>query len=371
MAMIMNLNLRNSHRKSNIFLRMGKGTLILISFLCCFSACTGRFNPSNIWIPSEQATPEAPDYSNPGHWAALPNKQDFADRVPRNSGGFDNQKEAAFDVFFIHPTSYLQPTEISTGWNASLNDTKINSNTDEGSIKYQASVFNQAGKIYAPRYRQACIPSYFTADTSRARQAFDTAYADVKAAFEYYLIHWNSNRPVIIASHSQGTNHAIRLLKDYFDRDDARSEQLVAAYLVGMPVWDTMFVNIKPCQDADDIRCYASWRTYAKGYFPDNYVRPALEAVCTNPLSWKTDSVYAPRSLNRGAILKNFNKVRYDVSDAQVLDGVVRISNPRFPGSFLYRFNNYHIVDYNLFYMNIRENAVLRTRMFRDITPSQ
>ncbi|MFM7078782.1 MAG: DUF3089 domain-containing protein [Bacteroidota bacterium] len=350
---------------------MHKGALILIPMFCFFSACTGRFKSKYVWTPSKQATPEAPNYTNPEHWAALPSKQDLADGIPRTSGGYDNQGSSGYDVFFIHPTSYLQQTETSTGWNAAINDSKVNSNTDEGSIKYQASAFNQAGKIYAPRYRQACIRAYFTADTARAKQAFDTAYADVKAAFKYYLEHWNSGRPVIIASHSQGTNHAIRLIQEYFDHDDARSEQLVAAYLVGMPVWDTLFVHIKPCQDADDTRCYTSWRTYAKGYFPENYVRPVLEAVCTNPLTWKTDSVYAPRSLNRGSILKNFDKVRYGVSDAQVLDGVVRISNPRFPGSFLYRLKNYHIVDYNLFYMNIRENAVLRTRMFRDITPSQ
>lgn len=345
--------------------------LIFCSVVILLTSCGGRFNTQYVWTPSNQGIPPAPDYTNPDHWAALPTKVDLADGVPKKSGGFDNQSTSDFDVFFIHPTSYLQQTETSTGWNASLNDAKINSNTDEGSIKYQASVFNQAAKIYAPRYRQACIRAYFSSDTIRARQALDTAYADVKAAFEHYLNHWNTSRPVIIASHSQGTNHAIRLLQDYFDRDDASAEQLVAAYLVGMPVWDTLFVNLKPCQDPDDTRCYTSWRTYAKGYFPKNYVRPTREAVCTNPMTWRTDSAYAPRSLNRGTILRNFNKVYYEVSDAQVLDGVVRISNPRFPGSFLYRLKNYHIVDYNLFYMNIRENAVLRTRMFRDVIPRQ
>jgi hypothetical protein len=356
------------------FYNQKRNHLLLIGFfatLMIAPSCTGRFKSTYIWTPSSRPTPPAPDYTNPEHWAALPNKSDLADSVPANSGGFNNQSDASFDVFFIHPTSYLQQTEKSTGWNAHLDDPKINKSTDEGSIKYQASAFNQAGKIYAPRYRQACIRAYFTTDTSSAQQAFDNAYADVNSAFEYYLQHWNQGRPIIIASHSQGTNHAIRLLQDHFDQDDAKAEKLVAAYLVGMPVWDTLFVNLKPCQDPYDTRCYTSWRTYAKDYFPKKYSKPSREAVCTNPLTWTTDSVYASRELNRGTILKNFNKVRYDVSDAQVLDGVVRISQPKFPGSFLYRLKNYHIVDYNLFYMNIRENAVLRTRMFSDAFPKE
>ena len=53
---------------------------------------------------------------------------------------------------------------------------------------------------------------------------------DVKAAFQYYLEHYNNGRPIIIASHSQGTTHAKRLLKEFFD-GTALQHQLVAAYL--------------------------------------------------------------------------------------------------------------------------------------------
>ena len=341
----------------------------LISAFFISSSCRGGFKSTYVWTPSAQQTPPVPDYANADHWAALPTKKDLADGVPSQSGGFNNQEKADFDIFFIHPTSYLQQTEKSTGWNAALDDEAINQKTDQGSIRYQASVFNQAGKIFAPRYRQASIRAYFSTDTARARQALDIAYGDVKTAFEYYLSHWNNGRPVIIASHSQGTTHAIRLLQDYFDKDDAVAEKLVTAYLVGMPVWDTLFVHLRPCGDATDTRCYTTWRTYAKGYFPKDYVKPEREAVCTNPITWKTDDTYAPRSSNNGSILKNFNKVYANVCDAQVADGVVRISHPRFPGSFLYRLKNYHIVDYNLFYMSIRENSVLRTRMFKDAKP--
>ena len=65
------------------------------------------------------------------------------------------------------------------------------------------------------------------------KQALDFAYQDVKAAFEYYLKHYNNGRPIIIASHSQGTWHAESLLHDYFENDSTLRKRLVAAYLIG------------------------------------------------------------------------------------------------------------------------------------------
>jgi hypothetical protein len=73
--------------------------------------------------------------------------------------------------------------------------------------------------------------------------------------------------------------------------------------------------------------------------------------------------------LNRGGILRNFDKVLTNLSDAQVLDGVLRISEPRFNGRIFYNIKNYHVVDFNLFYMNIQQNTILRSRMMTDVKP--
>ena len=59
-------------------------------------------------------------------------------------------------------------------------------------------------------------------------------------------------RPIIIASHSQGTTHAARLLKEFFDGKDLQYD-LVAAYLVGMPVPKDYFKNIKVCETPTEI----------------------------------------------------------------------------------------------------------------------
>ena len=86
--------------------------------------------------------------------------------------------------------------------------------------------------------------------------------------------------------------------------------------------------------------------------------------VTTNPLNWSTDTLYAARELNKGAVLRSFNKVIPKVCDAQVYDGLLWVNKPKFPGSFLYNNPNYHIGDFNLFYANVRENALARVGYF-------
>lgn len=337
-------------------------TFLFLLAVMSLAGCAGRYRAPIMKDPFKVVV-GAPDYSNTDSWAALPFKSDPADRVPATAGDHDRQQEAVADVFFIHPTSYLKHTQKSTGWNADALDPEVAVETDKGSILNQASVFNGAGRVFAPRYRQAFISAYFTSEKEKGEQALDLAYSDVKAAFEYYMSHYNQGRPVVIASHSQGTTHAIRLLQEYFDKTTPAAK-LIAAYLVGMPVFDTLFTVLRPCDHPDETGCYVSWRTYAKGYFPKGYVKPVKDAVCTNPLLWTNGNEYAKRELNKGSVLWKFDEVLTGICDAQVADGVLRISEPRFRGRIFFNFKNYHIVDYNLFYMNVRQNARNRVQQF-------
>ncbi len=325
-------------------------------------SCRGRYVPPVLNVPFSNGPP-TPDYSLATSWAALPGMKDSADRVPAHSHQKDLQNKADADVFFIHPTSFLKKTEKSQEWNADINDAVLNLETDKGSILNQASIFNGAGRVYAPRYRQAFIYSYFSEDKSSGKQALDLAYTDVKSAFQYYLDNYNKGRPFIIASHSQGTTHAIKLLHDFID-DKPLADKMIAAYIVGMDVYDTLYTKLKPCGDANETGCYITWRTYAYDYFPQGYVMPERLPVCTNPLTWTITGELAPREMNKGGVLWKFDKVIKQLCDAQVKDGVLRIHEPRFHGRAFFNFKNYHIVDYNLFYFNVRENAINRTEKY-------
>ncbi len=329
----------------------------LLLFVTLFlTACT-----ATKFIVDDKGVPFPPDYSNSAHWAALPTKNDNADRVPDADSIQDNQAIAPADVFFLHPTIYTGRRR-NKPWNAAVNDPKLNQAVDESTILHQASIFNGAGRVYAPRYRQAHLSAYYTKDRQAAEAAFELAYSDVKAAFEYYLKHYNAGRPIIIASHSQGTTHAKRLLKAFFDGKQLQN-QLIAAYLVGIPVESDYFQEIKPCDSPNEIGCFVSWRAYRKGYYPKNHTKNN-GLVVTNPLTWNRTNTLAPKTLNKGAMLRKFGKLHPHLAEAQVQDGLLWLERPKFPGSFLLTNPNYHVGDYNLYYMNVRQNAMDRVHAF-------
>jgi len=304
----------------------------------------------------------APDYSDLYYWAAHPDKEDNADRVP-DAALQDNQKGSKVDVFFLHPTTHTKGNPNGQ-WNGSVTDEKLREKTSDGTILHQASIFNGTGRVFAPYYRQAHLKAYFTKKKDLAKKAFDFAYEDVKAAFEYYLQNENNGRPFIIASHSQGTTHMGRLMKERIDNDPKLREQLVAAYLIGMPVPKDSFDNIPICESPEQTGCFCSWRTYKEGYLPKKHAQGSHIAV-SNPLSWTTQENKVSKDKNPGSVLAKFEKgFVANLVGAEIHNGLLWVVKPKFPGSFLLISGNYHIADFNLFYLSVRENSILRKQTY-------
>ena len=338
-----------------------------------FSACL--FFLYSCVIPARKfeatKTPVAPNYANDTCWAALPTKKDSADVNIYAAGIIDRQQTAPIDVFYVHPTTYL----MGNKWNASLDNKDVNKKTDQLAVRNQASVFNEMCRVYAPRYRQAVLFSYapYAEKKGNASQAFDLAYSDVKTAFAYYLKNYNQGRPFIIASHSQGTDHTIRLLHDFIENDSALKKKLVAAYIIGRPIQKGSIKAIPPADSANQTGCYIVWnavlwgQTTFYGFKIDN-----LE--CINPLTWRRDTVDAPSSLNKGGLPQTFNRVDAGLNDAKIsTTGLLWAHRPNatvkdYPYSDKKRF---HVLDYNLFYMNIRQNIKLRTETYLRINSKQ
>lgn len=306
--------------------------------------------------------PSAPDYNKETSWAALPDRKDAADVTPNDSLK-DNQPTAKADVFFIYPTSFLNTTNQSQTWNASIDDSVVNKKTKKGSMTFQASVFNGACKVYAPFYRQAIINSFYNPKDEKGVAALDTAYADVKRAFEYYLKNFNHGRPIIIAGHSQGGRHAEQLIKDYFDGKDL-SKQLVCAYIVGWGVTDDTFKVIQPCRDANDLTCFVTWNTVAYGVDNSYLDKKFKNIVCTNPLSWKTDSLTVDYEKNPGGVVTDIHKITPAICDATVHHSLLWVHHPHFSGSAFIHWEIYHIMDYNFFYLSIRRNVIERVNEY-------
>ncbi len=313
---------------------------------------------------SEQLRPLAPDYSKTENWAALPTKNDAADLLP-TSDFKDNQADAPIDVFYLYPTIY-SGAKGETQWNAPIDDTEFNAKVDSSAIKNHAAIFNGVGKVYAPRYRQAHLNSYAAYEEEKrnasAKAAFALAYEDVKASFQYYLDNYNQGRPFIIASHSQGTTHAKVLLKEMIDGTKLQN-RMVAAYLVGIPVAKDYFKKIPLCTTPEMTGCFCSWRTYKEGSKPKNYT-PDNNIAVVNPITWTTEETPSPKSEHKGAIFYDFNKVYSKITTARAFDGFLYVNKPKFPGSIFLVRKNYHIADFNLFWLDVRENAKYREGLF-------
>lgn len=303
-----------------------------------------------------------PDYSNLAHWAAFPGKRDAADSIPLKSNLKNEQAFAKADVFFIHPTIFTGAANNEYKWNADVNDVELNNKIQTTTILNQATIFNGSCKVYAPYYREAHLYSFYTKDLDDAKGALDLAYQDVKAAFEYYLKNYNQGRPIVIASHSQGSYHAIRILQEYFDGKEMQ-KQLVAAYLAGRAIPASSFKNLRPTAQPDETGVWASWCTFGRGYLPDNYEKYYRNSVSTNPLLWSSSEDYAPREKNRGGVGYKFTMVP-NIVDAQNHQGVLWVNRPNVSGSIFVPNKNWHRADMNFFYNNIRENVALRLEKF-------
>ena len=329
-------------------------TFLFIIIIYLFStSCTSLIKPSGDF--EAYTPPPKPDYSNENNWAALPTKKDKAHLVPANTDLKENEDNALVDVFFVHPTTYYSPFS----WNAYLDNQKLNDFTDKSTIMHQASVFNECCKIYAPRYRQATLYSFLDKGDN-GQKALELAYSDVRDAFNYYLAHYNHGRPFIIASHSQGSRHAIRLLHDFIEKDTALYHRMVAAYIIGYKFKPNDLTIIQSCHSSTETNCFVTWNTVLKGGDADFF----HSYVVTNPLSWTTDSTYQSADKNLGGVPSAFDEIEKGVTDAQVQNGLLMVHKPKFSGYPKVYGSSYHLVDYNLFYMNIRQNVEDRIKAY-------
>lgn len=296
---------------------------------------------------------EAVDYSNPSNWAVVPGNypekmKDFFVRDP-----FDS-----IDVFYIYPT--LIVSEKDTRWNVPIEDKEQQGKILNTVVPFQASAWASSGHLYVPYYRQAHIRSYHNLD-SGGREALLFAYSDVKAAFEYYLEHFNNGRGIILAGHSQGSTHLSFILRDFFDGKPLQ-KQLVSAYLPGNGFEHDLYKTIPFMVHPDEIGGYVAWNTFKKKLDPRNYAW-CKGKVVINPVTWDTTSV-APRELHKGFLFSN-GKMYEQSFTTNRGNGVIWITTPHFPYRYMsFTMKQYHIGDVNLFWEDIRQNSILRTEVF-------
>jgi hypothetical protein len=326
----------------------------------------GDFDPSK--------TPNAPDYLLASSWAALPSTEDGAD-VALSELPAIQQSSAPVDVFFVHPTTW-----VGSQWNAPIDTPELIEATHNGATLIQASAFNACCAIYAPRYRQANGRA-FTIKSSDGEQARGVAYQDVARAFQVFLTQHNKGRPFIIASHSQGTTLAFRLLQEEIAGKPIQ-QKLVAAYLVGAPLAEHKLKGISVCQGPTQTGCVISFNSrgpnWKKNIF-DFYDLEEDKNICVNPISWETNTAEMNHEKHPGALFFDTDTPRIlpkfasTMCKAGVLQTELRGQPERDVMSSILLWvmgpENYHPIEYQLFYVAIRQNANARVDAFLTQNP--
>ena len=331
--------------------------------------------PDHVFDPSRAVAQL--DYSKNSSWAALPLMKDEADMIPEGESGID-QNNSPVDVFFVHPTGYLK----GDYWTDPLEEKSATMENTQWMMANQASAYNGCCSVYAPHYRQASIYSYFGSDELRA-EVHNFVYQDVKKSFEYFIENFSNGRPFIIASHSQGTHHSIRLLAEEIDSSDLYP-RMVGAYIIGGMIskdWMSSMENIGVCESAEQLGCLVHWDTMNVAQI--NKDMPLYSNnICVNPISWINEGSLSELQDAKGAVPVSGEFVLEFSGDdgptdqiftpleaplkkyvqAQCKDGALFASDQtgtRFQ-TFSGSGGNYHGLDYALFYVDIRENAKLK-----------
>lgn len=308
--------------------------------------------------------PIKPDYAKISYWAAHPDILDGSDRRYAASAVMDAHWAGSHPLdiptFFVYPTLY----EAGPTWNANVLDVDYRRGVNATALTYQASVFNALGPVWSPHYRQMMYRGYFpeAGDVVADIQAsYDSAYADVARAFQQFLMA-NPEGPFILAGHSQGTGHAVRLLREVVTEDKNLQQRLLVAFLVGHTVTADDVNGFPLCENPLDVNCWVGWRSYGKDFYP-SWTGEALGVV--NPITWTTSPERSKRWHHQGGLYTNGSRILRRGVTARVHDGTLRIEKHRFPLGWFFRWEDYHRADYNLFWFNIRENLHLRASVLQ------
>ena len=331
----------------------------------------------------------APDYADEINWAALPTKDDPADIVPLNVEPAFEQGAAPIDVIFLHPTGYMS----GASWNSPMEIDSVTEENTKWMLANQASQFNGCCNVYAPRYREASIFAYLQGEPELREKVLGFAYEDVARAFDYFIENYNEGKPFVLASHSQGTHHGERLIKEKIDGTPL-ADQMVAAYMIGsvgksyQSAYFDSLESVSPCQDATQTGCVVHWDVYGEGGEDPEFTMSDEPSLCTNPLSWTVTDERIEADENVGAVPnvgtynidgsdqtpsgQTFDEVHAPIANltwAQCRDGRLYVADQSENENFNTTIGggadkSYHGLDFQLFHMDIRDNVQARIEAF-------
>jgi len=315
------------------------------------------------------APPPAPNYGARGAWAHLPADPDSW-----------TSQDGPADIFFIHPTTF----DGGRDWNGPIGHRAADRTLLRTMLPNYAGPFQQVGRVFAPRYRQASLYSFLT-NRDDAREARAFAYGDVRRAFLEFRARYNRGRPVIIVGVEQGAQLAARLASEMVVEDPTLPPRLAAVYLIEALVPAQHYgpdSALPACTERAEARCVVGWASV--GLDDDDEAQRMLQrafvwnggqltplagrpALCVNPVTGAADGAADIRS-HLGAA--NATGMEWGARpaflprqvSAECRGGLLRISDPPSPSLRLSRVwtDRRKVAPYNVFYADIEADAKAR-----------
>ncbi|MEM8798807.1 MAG: DUF3089 domain-containing protein [Pseudomonadota bacterium] len=368
-----------------LYIVAGLTTLVVaaVAFYKIFEVEIWQF----IFVPAgefaDKAPPPPPDYSLISSWYQYGAPKGVAALNPE---GLTKLEAAPVDLFYVHPTSFLK----KHAWNGAIDNKDAEAILANQFLPTHLSVFSGiTDRIYAPRYRQAALGSFLTVSDSQA-QALALAGEDVTAAFEQYLRNENGGRPFILAAHSQGAYHMLRLLRDRV-AGTPHAARMIVAYVVGWPIGENADMAALPgisvCDAPGTTGCIMTWQTFASNGNPEtfkkmNNIPKGLtgssingdQMMCVNPVNGLSDGETAEAEHKGSTIAVKSGDGSIDLLPLQPNliaaacdeDGWLRIAPPPSSpfSSYILPGGDYHVYDFDLFFADIKTDAKARVDTF-------
>ncbi len=233
--------------------------------------------------------PKAPQYDKPESWISMPSH-------------FSTEQQSV-DVFWVYPTILSD----SLTYLMDIKDIQLREKA-QWTLVEQASIFDGQANIYAPYYRQNNVkinPLMLT----DAKHIFELGQQDLIAAFSYFMENFNTGeRPIILAAHSQGSVRVVELSKagELLTGSPELLKKLVAAYVIGYSITPSdLEINplMKISENATEIGCFITYNTISNEECKESQAPTVIpRTFVVNPLTWKTDTTFAPASENIEAV---------------------------------------------------------------------
>ncbi len=243
------------------------------------------------------STPGVNDYSLGQNWLCRPDRRDACtinrdvSEVAADGSVIKAKFQAAnapkADCFYVYPT---------VSYDATGNSDMIANDEERQVIAAQFAQFGSVCRLFAPLYRQITLTALRAMMIGQPMAADrELNYADVRDAWNQYLLHDNAGRPVVLIGHSQGSGQLKRLVQEEIDGKPV-AKRMLSAMITGTNVTVAKgtdvggdFKSTPLCRKDSQTGCVIAYVSFRDSVPPppnSRYGRSSdanLEIACTNP----------------------------------------------------------------------------------------